>query len=539
MLEENNHENNVYAHDIKNQIKHISEVESGRKGYYCMGCKREMQAKKGSVNIHHFAHDPTDIIRKGKCTFSDETHRHRLAKDILQRIRQIKVPSLFKLPPHGIDGKPNLIRSSWMINAHHVEIELQFYEDENGLVKHRRGINFEMNENNIQLLIQPDVTFFDESNKPILLIEIVATHKINNEKTLKIRRLGIDTVEITIPKNSPNEIEESFSKTDRTQWIYNYEQQQTNYVRIPEGDNEGVSPIDEFQRKLLESIESYSCRASEINNLVRAIGKCVDSEQYRGVKQSVTGEIQRVENNTATSTGQLLRLQSKIENELRNEFGLETERVRYTFKSNADRIDEGQERFEEEKEEFERNYTNLEERYRRKDDEIRDSQRNYESEFQGEIERIENYLGELGTSGTTLEERIRRIESEENDFKRDIETLSRQFEYNTEFAEGEIRAIEIRRSAISTKYFNIEKEIISEFESNESTVRKRFENLREESIKAISNRDSKSVSRIRREIEELLDEEGPLFAIASEISNLRRYRRAKEFLNSRAWKNWV
>ena len=69
MLEENNHENNVYAHDIKNKIKHISEVESGRKGYYCMGCKREMQAKKGSVNIHHFAHDPTDIKRKGKCTF--------------------------------------------------------------------------------------------------------------------------------------------------------------------------------------------------------------------------------------------------------------------------------------------------------------------------------------------------------------------------------------------------------------------------------------------------------------------------------------
>ena len=539
MLEENNHENNVYAHDIKNQIKHISEVESGKKGYYCMGCKREMQAKKGSINTHHFAHDPTDIIRKGKCTFSDETYRHKLAKDILQRIRQIKVPSLLKFPPNDIEGKPNLIRSSWVVQAHSVEIELQFYEDENGLVKYGRGMNFEKFENKIQLLIQPDVTFFDEYNKPILLIEIVATHKINIEKALKIRRLGIDTVEITIPKSSPNDIEESFNKTDRTQWIYIYEQEQTNYVRFSEGDNEGISSIDEFQRKLFESIESYSCRTSQINNLIRAIAKCLESDQYRAVKQSVTGEIQRVEINTETNRVQLLRLQSEIEIELRKEFGLKTERVRNDFKSNADRIDEEQELIDEEKGELERKYDELGERYKRKKAEIRDIQGNYKSEFQGEIERLEEYLGKLGAIGITLEERIRGIESEEISFTRSIEAATRQIEIDEEFQITEIARIEHRRKSIAAEYIDIEKKIISEFESNESTIRRRFENLREESIRAISNRDSKSVSRIRREIEELLDEKGPLIAIASEISNLRRYKRAKEFLNSRAWQNWI
>jgi competence CoiA-like predicted nuclease len=80
------HDNNVYAHDITNHVKHISEVASGRKGYYCMGCAREMQAKKGEKYAHHFSHDPNDIDNKGKCTYSDETYRHQLAKDSLQYI---------------------------------------------------------------------------------------------------------------------------------------------------------------------------------------------------------------------------------------------------------------------------------------------------------------------------------------------------------------------------------------------------------------------------------------------------------------------
>ena len=93
------HDNNVYAHDLQNRVKHISEVASGKKGYHCMGCTREMQAKKGEKYAHHFAHDPKDVENKGKCSFSDETYRHQLAKDALQYIKQIKVPALYKYPP--------------------------------------------------------------------------------------------------------------------------------------------------------------------------------------------------------------------------------------------------------------------------------------------------------------------------------------------------------------------------------------------------------------------------------------------------------
>jgi len=41
--------NNVYASNLKGEEIHISEADSGRKGYYCLGCKREMQAVKAHV----------------------------------------------------------------------------------------------------------------------------------------------------------------------------------------------------------------------------------------------------------------------------------------------------------------------------------------------------------------------------------------------------------------------------------------------------------------------------------------------------------
>jgi hypothetical protein len=37
---------NDWANDVKDNPIHISQAESGLKGYYCMGCNKEMQAVK-------------------------------------------------------------------------------------------------------------------------------------------------------------------------------------------------------------------------------------------------------------------------------------------------------------------------------------------------------------------------------------------------------------------------------------------------------------------------------------------------------------
>jgi hypothetical protein len=320
------HDNNVFAHDVKNAIKHISEVVSGRKGYYCMGCQREMQAKKGDKKSHHFAHDPKDVDTKGKCTYSDETYRHKLAKEVLQVIKQMKVPALYKYPPLGEEGTPVKLRDSRTIYAHSVEIELPFFEAEDGQVKWGRKSEFSESSNRY-LLIQPDVAFFDADDKPVLLIEIVATHKVDTDKLSKIRRLGIDVVQITVPKDSPAEIQGAFYKTNRTKWLYSYEQETTAYVRIPQGNPEGIPPLDEFQRKLLKAAESFECRASQITGLLRAIGKSMGSEQYRIADQSVRDEIRRVERNTEGASAEVRVLQEKYRAAVADQFKLEEESV--------------------------------------------------------------------------------------------------------------------------------------------------------------------------------------------------------------------
>jgi len=187
-MEDAAHKNNVYAYNIENIAKHISEVESGRKGYYCIGCGKEMQARKGDILMHHFSHDPKDIQNSGKCSYSDETYRHQLAKEILQRIKQIKVPALYKYPPDGIDGKPNKLKDAQFIHADSVSIELTFYEDEDGRIVFGKDFIIDSGGGKF-LLIRPDVTFFDSKGAPILLIEIVATHKINADKISKIKKL--------------------------------------------------------------------------------------------------------------------------------------------------------------------------------------------------------------------------------------------------------------------------------------------------------------------------------------------------------------
>lgn len=92
-----NEENNVYANNVKGKVIHISEACSGRKGYFCLGCERELQAiiSKIENRISYVRHDLKAVKNQKKCTYSDETYRHKLAKEILQRIKKIKVPVVY------------------------------------------------------------------------------------------------------------------------------------------------------------------------------------------------------------------------------------------------------------------------------------------------------------------------------------------------------------------------------------------------------------------------------------------------------------
>jgi hypothetical protein len=311
----------VYAYNIKNEVIFIEKADSGRQGYYCMGCGREMLAKKGAIRRPHFAHDFKDALMKNSCTFAEETLRHKLAKEILQLEKKIKVPTLYKQPPQGTDQVPRKIKESELIQAHSVRNEVQFYEDEKGKICWGRNLDFKEAENkNKYLLIQPDVTFFDKDNNPILLIELVATHKVDREKLTKIRRLGIDAVEVKVPKDSPEAINNIFGVTSQTKWLYNYEQEKTDYFSIPEGDRTGVLPLDDFQAGVSET---PLCRLNRIRNLLRGIRKFVESEEYRTAEQAFRQSLRRVKDNTERDRERMRILQTGIE----TEFRAETERL--------------------------------------------------------------------------------------------------------------------------------------------------------------------------------------------------------------------
>jgi len=529
--------NNTYANNLKGEEKHISEVQKGRKGYYCMGCNAEVEAVKGEIRSHYFRHVPTDVKIERKCTYSDETYRHKLAKEILQRIKKIKVPTLYKFPPQGIGGRPIKIRDAYIIEANNVKIERQFYENKEGKIRYGRNVDFEKDKEKF-LLIQPDAAFFDKDDNPILLIEIVATHKIDSIKLSKIKRLGIDTIQVKIPKDSPEGIENCFYRTQRTQWIYNHEQETTTYTFTSKGHNQGIPPIDEFQRKLFKTAESFSCRSSQIKNLIRGIRKCLESEQYRRIKQSVGKELDRVEDNTKRNRKRLFELQEGYRNTIEGQFKSE-ERI----------FEAKQTEFNREKEKFERKSEDLERRYYTKRRELEDTQREYEPECQSEIDRIEEYLYKLGTNRTSFEEQIREFEGEEKRFEQRIGTETTRIMELTRKEQTTYNELEQRRSKIPDKNGRIEREIREgferrensleqEFRESEERIRQEFDEFGKEAIEAVERKDSNGESRIHRGIKNILDKGQLLISIHEGRRSNQTLERAKELFESRAYKNW-
>jgi hypothetical protein len=375
---------NVYAYNIKQEVIHVSEAESGRKGYFCMGCEKELQAVKSTkVNrISYFRHDPKNVGSNRTCIFSDETYRHKLAKEILERIKRVKVPALYKYPPKEITGLAYLLEEAKFIEARHVRTERYFYEDEDGEIIWGDKKNID----NKFLLIKPDVTFFDEKNLPILNIEIVATHKLTLDKLIKIKRLGIDTIQILIPKESPDEIEKTFSRTDRTKWIFNQKEDYAKYLPIPEPDSKGIPSIDELQRKFFE--ESFECRAAQINNLIRSIERCLESKPYRDIESANRSELSRVTRNTEQHRQRLQEVQDRhrriIEEKYRNigerynrkrEELEEEEGLLETHITEEERIDkEGTNYFERRRREINKEETNIDTNIERERGSIRNIQ---------------------------------------------------------------------------------------------------------------------------------------------------------------------
>lgn len=80
-----------YARSEKNTLVSISEVLPGLACHcFCPACDSRLIARKGSRNVHHFAH-----YRKPECAHALESSLHAMAKLILQRAGKIVLPPTF------------------------------------------------------------------------------------------------------------------------------------------------------------------------------------------------------------------------------------------------------------------------------------------------------------------------------------------------------------------------------------------------------------------------------------------------------------
>lgn len=398
------------AKNVKGEVIYINKAESGRKGYYCLGCDKPMEANIQRKNPNHrsyFSHIPVDIPKgEKKCTYSNREHREIIASDILQRLKRIKVPEVLKFPPKRIKGNPVVLSKSGFIDAYKVKSEQVFYEDEEGKIYH--GRNPDIDER--YLLLRPDVTFLNEKDEPILFIELVVTHKVSEEKKIKLRRLGIDTISIIVPRGSDKELEENFKSVERVKWEYNNEEASTTYLSVSNRAPEGVLEFDKQQRRIFG--ESVKCRKSRLNNSIRTLTKCLAGKSYSNAERDFEREIFRIKEASKKEEQELADLERQYEAEIRTEFSegnIHLERQRREL--------------DEREREFKVNSEKLEKRYFSKRENLEEQRREVE-DFEVSKTDIEERIAEVIQDREGIEKKL--LEEYEKEIRKGSSELSRR-----------------------------------------------------------------------------------------------------------------
>jgi Txe/YoeB family toxin of Txe-Axe toxin-antitoxin module len=511
--EENTHpSDNVYAfgEDFTEHV-FVSDAQKGKK-YYCLGCKRQVVARKGDVRKHHYAHKANIDPNAPKCVYSDETYRHKLAKENLQMEGKIKVPSLLKYPPEGSEGEGRLIIESKFIESKNIIIEPYVFESDNGEIKWTKNKKAERSE----LFIKPDALLLDDNGQSILIVEFAATHKVDAEKVAKLFRIGINAVQVNVPKSSPEEIRQSILTSSRTKWIYNKEYEEADYFYLPPGNHDRIPSIEELGDEVYK--ENFNCRKNRIKNLIRSINRCLQSESYQSIEQRIIGEIQRVEK-FAEATEEAERNLIEEQRQFEEQIYLEVEE--------SFRVP-----FEQEKE----RYRDLEERYQRK-------------------------VGELEPQREVLEKRRKKLERLINKIKNEQASIPGR----TENIQGEAKNLKRRiteereiSKGIRDQIQKIPDSIKREFEERRIEIRARIEekwNVRpggtEEEIRAeFEERRRRIFTEIKTgnigqhgQISATVHDFNQTMELAKLYPVLRRdrdrFREATKLIQNGSWKNWI
>jgi len=403
----------------------INSAKSGRLGYKCIGCDESLEAVRQKKNPEHksyFRH--YDVDENFHCSFKAKQYLERKIERIIIEYGGILLPQLFKYPSNKSFSTPQLLKEERFLKPSRIEAQVSFFLDENGVLQ--SGANTGVKEKTFH--IRPDLTFFDDFRNPILFIEIVITHPINDEKKAKLIEIGIDTVQINITPAPLEDLKKIVESGTTVKWVYNNEEFNTEYLHISEEDKTELRESDEEQKKLLT--ESLACRRSRIRRLIRRIKRILETKQYRKIKADLQSEVDRIE-------GLRRSAESRLEEVERAEEG----RIHLEFEAEERELSKKEKTVRQKTTELNKRYKTLEARYYSKRGKLKEEETAIRSREQrvfgcddpatnlrtrtialsNDIERLEGKRKIEGSKNESISDEERRIDEQLAEFAR-IET---------------------------------------------------------------------------------------------------------------------
>ncbi|MCY2685866.1 hypothetical protein [Salinimicrobium sp. TH3] len=416
-----------YAH-FEGEDIYISRAESGRRGYTCIGCKRPLEAviqRKNPEHKSYFRHiiDPREK-QSFHCSFNSKKYLERVVEKIIIDKGSILLPKVLKYPPLGSSHVPLLLREERVFNPSEIKAQQTFFLKERVEAKPSTEDSSQVKKKHIR----PDVVFYGENGAPILFIEIIITHPIDDIKKAKLINLGIDTIQIDLPHGDKDELREIIEAGTNTKWVFNNEEFYTDYFSITGENRKEFPSINEQQRSFFQ--ESSTCRRARIRELIQSIERCMETDKFLAIEKELGAEIVRIGELTTAAKSRLGKMETEQEAGLYSEFEPEENGLREAEK--GERAES--ERIEAEQKDLEARYTAKTEKLREEESAIRRRERDvFGAEdpmgelprrinaVSGDIDRLQGKSEKCKTEEDKISDEERRIDEQLAEFAR-IET---------------------------------------------------------------------------------------------------------------------
>lgn len=179
-----------------NKLVHIYNVDSGLScNCLCPYCKEQLIARKGDVNMHHFAH-----VSTVECKYGVQTALHLAAKEILEEQKKFSIPPLLEWIDLSNEKDIYFTENERLIQENKFLIKIieeKIYEFDKVITETRSGN------------IIPDIVLLKGDKK--LIVEIAVTHFADSKKLEQIKTQKLSAIEINL-----SSFKNGFTKDDLT-----------------------------------------------------------------------------------------------------------------------------------------------------------------------------------------------------------------------------------------------------------------------------------------------------------------------------------